>query len=247
LPDEARVLVGAHGIDVYPWATAFVIPNQLRWAHRPSTASFATYTPALDERNAAFFAAASRPPFVLWHPTEGGVRSIDRRHVFWDEPRSLLTLLDRYELAWAGSVFLLRSRPEARFGPRERIGALPVEWNAWADLPRGDGVLLAEVDQKETLAGRVRRVLLRAPAFTMSVRFANGERSRYRYVPEQGRGGFLVDPLPRNPEDVAALFRGDCPRTRVEAIRFLGPAEGPPPRVVLWRAPLRAPRALACE
>jgi hypothetical protein len=247
LPEEALALVGDQGIDVYPWESVFLIPNGFRSAHRPSPASFATYTPALDERNAAFFAGPARPAFVLWHATEGGVRSIDRRHVFWDEPRTLLTLLDRYELAWSGSVFLLRARSEPRFGPREPLGPLTAEWNAWVPLPKGDGVILAEVDQKETLRARFRRVLLRAPAFTMMVRFANGDRSRYRYVPAQGQSGFLVDPLPRNPADVAALFRGECPRTRVEAIRFLGPADGPPPRVVLWRVPLAVPRTAACD
>jgi hypothetical protein len=74
----------------------------------------------------------------------------------------------------------------------------------------------------------------------MMVRFGNGDRSRFRYVAPQARSGILVDPLPRHIDDVAALFRGECPRSGVEALRLLppeGPTLPPTPRLTLWRIP----------
>jgi hypothetical protein len=235
LPGPAKGLIGEHGVDVYPWETAYVLPNALAWAHRPSPASFATYTPALDRLNAAFFAADTRPAFLLWHG--GGARSIDRRHLFWDEPKTLLTLLDRYELALPGAPLVLKARAGSRFGPRQKVGPLAVTWNEWVRLPRVPGPLLAEVTWDEPGSAAVRRFLLRARETYLAVRFADGERQRYRYLRDQARSGLFVDPLPRNAGDIAALFSGDCPGTRVEALRFLGNPDDPPLRVVLWTLP----------
>ena len=237
LPGPAKGLIGGHGVDVYPWETAYIAPNALAWAHRPSPASFASYTPALDRLNAAFFEASTRPAFVLWHSTGGGARSIDRRHLFWDEPKTLLTLLDRYELALPGVPLVLQARAGSRFGPRQKVGPLAVTWNEWVRLPRVPGPLLAEVTWDEPASAAVRRFLLRAHETYLMVRFADGERQRYRYLRDQARSGLFVDPLPRNPGDIAALFKGECPRTRVEALRFIGNPGDPPLRVMLWTLP----------
>jgi hypothetical protein len=236
LPDAARDLVGDEGLDVYPWEASYLLANGFRWANRPSPASFATFTPALDGRNASFFQAQTRPRLVLWHPTEG-VRSIDRRHLFWDEPKTLLTLLDRYEVAWRGSVALLRPRPMPRLAPPERIMTVRVEWDTWFTLPRTDDGLLAEVLIDAPLRSRVRRLVLREDPAVLHVRFDTGKRSKYRYVPDQAASGLLLNPLPRTGAEAVDLFAGACPPARVEAVLFGGGfrpgARGP--RVTLYR------------
>jgi len=248
LPESARGLIGSASVDVYPWEASYVVANAFHWVSRPSPASFATYTPALDARNAAFFEAFTRPRFVLWHKGLNA-RSIDRRHLFWDEPLTLFRLLDRYEVAWRGEEVLLSSRPEPRFAPPERMTTVSVAWGEWLTLPRVMDGLLAEVEIDTSLQSRLRRALLREDAALVAVRFANGERLRFRYVPDQGPSGFWMDPLPRTADDVVALFRGQCPRTRVQAVRFLGGFRpgAPPPRITFWQVRGATGPAFGCR
>ena len=234
-------------MDIYPWEAAYAAANSFAWRSRPSPASFATYTPDLDRLNQAFFASPSRPAFVLWHRAEG-VRSIDRRHQFWDEPLTFRTLVDRYESAWRGDVLLLEARSSLRFGPRERLQTIDAEWDQWISLPRGDGALLAEIEIERPLAARLRRFLLREEAAFVAVRFANGDRVRFRYVPDQARSGLFLQPLARNADDVAELFAGRCARTRVEAVSFKAFRPGARgPRITFWRLPGALEPVFACE
>ena len=247
LPELPRRLVGSQTVDVYPWETSYVGANDFNWRSRPSPASFATYTPLLDRRNAAFFESPSRPAFVVWHRSMGG-RSIDKRHSFWDEPLTFKTLLDRYDLAWRGDVLLLQARRDPRFAPLERLQTVRVEWGQWLTLPQVEGALLAEIDIDSPWPARARRFLLREEAAFMAVRFANGDHLRFRYVPDQARSGLWMRPLPRHAEGAAALLSGTCPRNLVEAVRFLAFRPGAPgPRLTLWHLPGAAGAVYDCE
>ena len=143
---------------------------------------------------------------------------------------------------------LLRSRSEPRFGSRERLQTVDVDWGEWLSLPTVDGVLLAEVLIDTPFPARLRRFLLREEAAFVALRFANGERMRFRYLPDQAGSGLWLQPLPRNVADVAAIFDGSCPRTRVEAVRFAGGfrpgAKGP--RITFWRVPGAAGPVFDC-
>jgi hypothetical protein len=248
LPASERQLIGSQSVDIYPWEASYAAANTFAWVSRPSPASFATYTPALDRQNAEFFEGPLRPSFVLWHRGEG-VRSIDKRHLSWDEPLTFRTLLDRYDLARRGDVLLLQARARPRFLAPERLQSVTLDWDEWLPLPRVTGGLLAEIHIETPLRALARRVLLREEAAFLAVEFANGERARFRYVPDQAGSGFWIQPLARNGDDVAALFGGTCPRTRVEAIRFVGGfrpgAKGP--RVTFWRVPGAAGPVFDCE
>ena len=85
---------------------------------------------------------------------------------------------------------------------------------------------------------RVRRALLREEAAFVAVRFASGDRARFRYVPDQASSGLFVQPLARNADDVAAIFAGQCARTRAEAVSFKPFRPGARgPRITFWRLP----------
>jgi hypothetical protein len=246
IPEEARQLIGAASVDVYPSEASYAAANDFAWRSRPSPAAFATYTPGLDRRNQAFFESPLRPAFVLWQRSEG-VRSIDRRHQFWDEPLTFRTLLDGYDPVWRGDTLLLQARAQRRFGPPTLVTTMAVDWEQWLDLPRTDGGLLMAVEIDNPLPARLRRFLLREEAAFLAVRFANGDRARFRYVPDQARSGLWVEPLARNPDDVADLFAGKCLRTRVEAVRFIAFRPGARgPRVTFWRVPGAAGPVFAC-
>jgi hypothetical protein len=246
LPEDARRIIGEAAVDLYPSESSYAAANDFVWRSRPSPAAFATYTPGLDRRNEAFFEGPSRPSFLLW-PRSEGVRSIDRRHQFWDEPLTFRTLLDRYDSAWRGDPLLLQARPQKRFGLPRLVAKTAVDWGQWLHLPRVEGGLLMEVEIDNPLPARLRRFLLREDPAFVQVRFANGERARFRYVPDQARSGLWVEPLARNADDLADLFAGKCLRTRVDSVRFTAFRPGARgPRVQFWQVPGAAGPVFAC-
>jgi hypothetical protein len=242
LPDAERARLAGSTVDVYPWEVGYTVANGLAWASRPSPASFGSYTPGLDGANAAFFASPRRPRHLLWHTgavavPPSGIRSIDGRHVFWEEPRTLLAILDRYELVGSGPVLVLEARGRPRFASRERLGAVTVPWQAWAPVPETDGVVLAEVALRRPPAAWLRRLLVREDPMFATVRFASGAEATYRFLPDQVGSGLWVSPLPRDAGELERLLRGGRPAA-VTAVRFHGgwgtPA-APPLAIAWWR------------
>jgi hypothetical protein len=223
LPASMRTRVGSAAVDVYPWEIAYVPANNLVWANRPLPASFNAYTASLDRLNAAFFESARRPPYLLWHAPSSGpgpLWSIDERYLLWDEPRTVRTILDRYDLVEASpGVLLLEARGRPRFARLAPIRHEVVEWNTWLDVPATPGVLLAYATIKPRTVARALRTVFRESAVFVSLRFSSGEEARFRIVPESAAGGFWVRPFASTFEELPRLLAQGEGRT-VVAIRF---------------------------
>jgi hypothetical protein len=218
LPASIRERIGAGTVDVYPWDSAYVWANGLDWKPRPLPATFSTVTPGLDQRNARFFESLTRPQFILWHAA--GVWSFDGRHVFWDEPLTLRAILGGYdEVRTEAGLLLLRAREEPRFPALETLGDETVGWGRWLSVPRAAGVVLAAATLERNLAARAVRVVFREDPVFLSLRFATGEATRYRFAPDHAASGLWVSPFPVTGQDVSSLLRGG-PVGQVVAIRF---------------------------
>lgn len=222
LPGSIRSVVGDSPVDVYPSEIAYVPANGLTWANRPLPASFTSYSPLLDDRNAAFFESDRRPRYLLWS-TQGRIApllSIDERHVFWDEPKTLRTILDYYDLREAGeNVSVLRARSRPRFASIQPLGSDQVEWNASIAVPQAPGVLLAHAAIDRSVTMRAIRTAFRENAVFLSLRFASGEEVRHRLVPDNAIQGIWLTPLPETRDELHDLLRTGSGR-RVVAIRF---------------------------
>jgi hypothetical protein len=235
VPDDVRSTIDDSSIDVYPWESVYVAANDFNWHNRPSPASFATYVPALDRRNERFFSSPERPRFLLWH-LQPNVYSIDGRHLFWDEPRTLRAILSSYSLAASGSVFLLETVARPRLSEPRRVAIVEAVWDTWISVPDANGALLASVDFDRPWWASVRRVLLREDPMFVSLRFDEGDVRTYRFVPDQAESGLWVSPLPRDLAELGSILNGNLSRPRPRAIRFHG-AWGSPtgaPFVVTW-------------
>ena len=223
LPASMRTRIGSAAVDVYPWEIAYVPANTLVWANRPLPASFNAYTASLDRLNAAFFESARRPPYLLWHAPSSGpgpLWSIDERYLLWDEPRTVRTILDRYDLVEASpGVLLLEARGRPRFARLAPFLHEVVEWNTWLDVPATPGVLLAYATIKPRTVARALRTVFRESAVFVSLRFSSGEEARFRIVPESAAGGFWVRPFASTFEELPRLLAQGEGRT-VVAIRF---------------------------
>ena len=223
LPASMRTRIGNAAVDVYPWEIAYVPANGLVWANRPLPASFSAYTPTLDGLNAAFFESGRRPPYLIWHTspsTNAPILSIDGRYLLWDEPRTLRTILDRYDLVEvARGLLLLQSRSRPRFAGLGAIRQDVVGWNTWLNVPTAPGVLLAHASIKPRVLARALRTLFRENTVFVSLRFSSGEEARIRIVPKSAAAGFWVNPFAYTVEELPRLLAQGQGRT-VVAIRF---------------------------
>jgi len=242
LPDSVRSRIGSAPIDVYPWESAYVAANGLDWRNRPSPASFATYSPGLDSRNARFFSSTEKPEYLLWH-LQPSVFSIDGRHLFWDEPETLRAIFDSYRLVSDSDVLLFRNSEQGRLGAPRLFRVVEIEWGEWTAVPRAEGVLFASVSFEPPWSVRLRALLLREDPMYLSVRFASGEEQTYRFVPAQAQSGLWMSPLPRNTKELRAVLSGRISRPRPRALRLHGAwADELRPKVMLsWRASVVVP------
>lgn len=221
LPHSIRAVIGDASVDVYPWEISYVPANRLTWLNRPFPASFSTYTPALDNLNAAFFESRRKPEYILWH-TDVGVNSIDGRYLFWDEPGTLRSIVNYYEVVTTDSdVVLLRARAEPRFALPEPLGTVTASWNSWIPVPQTSGVLLAHVSIKRSLVTGLIRAAFREGPVLLSLRFTSGEKRTYRLVPDNTANGLWISPFAVTVAELRSLLQGG-PGRQVAAIRFKG-------------------------
>jgi hypothetical protein len=240
LPDHVRNRIGDEPIDVYPWESLYVAANDLSWANRPSTASFATYSPGLDRRNRGFLASTGAPAYVLWH-LDRGIGSIHRRHLFWDEPETLRALVSSYALLpnegeEDENVLLLKKLAGTRLSSPRPFRIEQTRWGEWIDVPQSDGVVFARLVLQRPWWTGLFSLLLRDMPMYISVRFESGEEETYRFVPAQAESGLWMSPLPRDAAELRSVLSGSFSRPRARAIRIQGSWEADvrPPVAVFW-------------
>lgn len=223
LPESMKRMLANDTVDVYPWDVSYVTANHLNWFNRPLPASFSGYTTILDNLNASFFDSPGRPKYLLWHSTFGdGIRSIDERHLFWDEPRTFRALVGNYDaVAETNSgILLLRSRTRSRFGSTRLIGTVRAAWNSWIPVPAIPGVLLAAPAIEPNPLRRFVRVLFRDDPMFVDLLFSSGQKASYRVVPDNMGDGLWLSPFVIRYDDLASLLK-DGKGLRVVSMKFV--------------------------
>lgn len=226
LPVSMTRTIGSASTDVYPWDASLIRANGLRWAHRPVPASFSAYTAALDEMNTRFLQSPDRPRYLLWHGSSQsdthvtGVGSIDGRHLFWDEPRTLQTIVGTYDMVDATEqLILMRAGERPRFGPPRRLTTTTAAWNTWIPVPMADGVVFAAPSIRRSRILDAATSLYRADPMLITVRLESGKEHEFRAVPETMAAGLWMNPLPISLGDVRR-FLEDGTAPRVVAVKF---------------------------
>jgi|GEM_PF-1379092 len=105
--NEYRKIIGNGTVDVIPIEISTVYFNGLRYNPRPVIQSYCAYSEYLDELNYRKYMSADAPDYLIFT-----VGSVDERIPFFDETRTKLAILDRYEVA--GRIkedLILRKRP----------------------------------------------------------------------------------------------------------------------------------------
>lgn len=190
---RVRAAVRDADVDLLPSSQGIVFANGLAWRPRPVLQSYCTFDAELQQLDAAFYAAASAPEFVLF---EAG--TLDWRLPNMDDAPAIVELARCYEPALAEQGWLLWRRKSSavpQTAPtlvleRELAFGETFEWPAAS----ARGAYLLALDVETTLAGRAWSALSRAAPLYLEVWTDDGDYQKTRIVPEMMRTGVLVSP-----------------------------------------------------
>lgn len=226
LGEVARKIIGSSSVDIIPWDIVRVEKNNLHWQARPIFQSYVAYTNFLDKQNLKSFQL--NPPDYLVYD----FKSIDRRHPFFDEPLTFRYVLCNYKLvdvetAIPGTFILERITEGNRCGSLENINlSQKIGWNEPfnVDVNNNTSIFMAEVAVHYSLLGKIYKLVFRAPPTKFQIKYQNGLVERYRFIPENARGGLVISPLPSINQTFEPSIFSDkyvIERPKIEAIQFM--------------------------
>jgi hypothetical protein len=134
--------VGKNTVHIDPWeaGVAFAF-RQLNWHPLPIFQSYAAYTTALDEANAAVLRSSNAPERLIRMPPV----AIDERFPWFEPPTTMVEMICRYEQL-RGALF---GRIPSRCGPIQRLGTVSASVGQTIDVPvdpRPDRMIVASFD-----------------------------------------------------------------------------------------------------
>lgn len=215
LPELGR-WVGEESVDLLSSGQGVVFLNNFSYRPRPIFQSYSAYTPDLLERNAAFYRSEGAPSFVLcrWQP-------IDGRFPAMEDGAALLEIFCRYRLVAQEKGFLLLKRRSDDGSGAVEPPILLQRTIAFEEEVRldqlGSAPKLLSLHIEDTLRGRITKALFRSPTLSMQVNTSDGRSYSFRLIQGMTETGFLVDPMIRDHDDLAALYRGH-PLPRIHSL-----------------------------
>lgn len=186
--------------DLYPSNLAALLASGASWRPRPVPQSRLVSTPELAALNEAHLRWGGPDRLYV------GMEAADRHYPAMQDGRSWPVLLAHYApsgMAGHYAVFTRRAAPA-----KVQVGATVFDgsghFGTQFRIPAG-GPLWAEIDVTPTLLGRAAALLFKQPALTLVVRYADGTRKTYRFVPGMARAGFLLSPTVSSARELVAL------------------------------------------
>jgi hypothetical protein len=213
---ELRRWVGEESVDLFSSAQGVVFLNRFNYEPRPLFQSYSAYTPDLLQRNATFYRSEGAPLFVLcrWQP-------IDGRFPALEDGAALLEIFQRYRLvAQEKGFLLLKRRSDYRVGAVEHPILLQrtIAFDEEVRLDElGSAPKLLSLHLEDTLRGRITKALFRSPTLSLQINTTDGRSHSFRLIQGMVETSFLVDPLIRDHDDLAALYGGQ-PLPRIHSL-----------------------------
>lgn len=195
--------IGQSSVDIFPSEVSLVYYYGLNYQPRPVIQSYAAYNNFLDGLNRAKYESSFAPQFVLMH-----IQPIDNRSPMFDEPATMLALLQRYEVAQVADPFLLLKR---RIAPRTMDPQVIAEGHMplgqVVKLPEREGIIFFRVGVDYSSFGILRKIFFRAAVLKITLRLSTGRRKTYRLIqPLSGDSLAVISPHITGINDLAALL-----------------------------------------
>jgi hypothetical protein len=200
-------------IDIVPTEISLAAVNDFNWVPRPIFQSYSAYTKKLDDINFKNVIETPRD-YILYD-----FMTIDKRHPFFDEPRTLFHLYCNYQLPLNFSTFigtpalpelmLLERRNQSRCLPERENLDSSTPWNTPISIssPETD-IVRANIEIQYSVFGKLFKALFRAAPVMMHVNYEDGSERSYRIIPENSSNGVIVNHLPRNHQEALLFWQG---------------------------------------
>ena len=204
LPVAIRDSIGRATVDSYPWDYSVIAANDLNWQPRVVIQSYASYTPWLDNKNAAHFSSGQAPTYLIWdlvkwpgNRADGQFASIDNRYLLNDEPQTLLRILCNYSFYYADAKFLVLKKRLTNLGATAScLRTDEGTWGQWLDVPfNQQGLLRAKILCGKSFLQRLKSFLYKDEECRIFLKLSDGRILHYKIVPENAADGIWINPF----------------------------------------------------
>jgi hypothetical protein len=201
---------GTNSVDVFGYEQVYALLNDLNFTPRPVFQSYAAYRPSLMRMNRDWYLSGSAPSNVLFR-----LEAIDRRFPPMEDALTLTHLLANYEPVEAEGRFLLLESRRRQTVSLSLLSEATLEMGDRIDLrPYGNVDLWLAITVEPSFAGRLRRVLFKAPRLLLAAYpdLDGSQPVRFTAPAPMLEAGFLASPLLLDNEDVLQLYTGSTIR-----------------------------------
>jgi len=217
-------------VDIYSFNQSNLIASGNDWAPRPVFQSYSAYTEDLIAHNVAHLSSARAADNILFR-----VEPIDGRFPSSMDGASWPHLLDLYDLAsLSNDTLYLKKAAEPRGVAERPLPSVRGRIGEPVAVPEGADAVMARIDLRHSMIGKLIGILFKSPAIGITVRTASGAEETYRHIAAIGRAGMLVTPLVRNTHDFGVLYAGHAAPGNRRVTEFTIDVKGDPFLDMFW-------------
>ena len=204
LDKQMLEIIGTSTIDVYPNELSYVAANNFNWQPRKTLQS-GGLSGWLDWKSSCNFTDSNAVDFVLLHYTEdiyGGLMgTIDGRYLLNDEPKTLFSIFNHYDVVRQNNeVLLFKKNKKDKFLETKESEKSHFPVGKWLVVPSAKQSLLrAKIDLQHTFFGSLKSFLFKDEAAFIDYKMSNGEIRSYRFVTANASDGLWISPLSNGP------------------------------------------------
>ena len=189
--------------DIYSYSQADLIASGCVWNPRPIFQSYSAYTPVLSDINKAHLLGAQAPDNIIFR-----VEPIDGRFPSIEDGSSWPVILYNYHISSTKNdyLFLFRNKDVNQDSTSQVISTKRYSLGSVVHLPETEQLVLAEMQIKPTVLGRLANVLFKSSQLQMKVELESGDQRQYRMSANMAKSGFIISPLVENTVEFSKLF-----------------------------------------
>jgi hypothetical protein len=204
--ERTRNKIGESTIDIYPFELSIVPANKLNWVPRKTLQSGA-FAHWFDSAAASSFITEKAPEYIYFHLSidkyGGTLVSLDERYLFNDEPLTINSILNNYDIVEKNKDFLLFKKKNSKnLIDKKILKTETTVWNKWIEVPASKNSLLSvSLLSKKTLIGFLKQLLYKDEKFTVEYELENKKIVTYRFNLANAQDGLWINPFIQHPEN----------------------------------------------
>lgn len=198
-----KTTIGSASADIIPWQVSRIWSNGLRYEPRPAAQSFWAYSAWLDSLNYQKYMSATAPDFVLFSSA-----GIDGHFPFFDEARTKLAIITRYDVAEeTENELVLRNTNRHRLA-RAGENVATVRLNTDIPIKKQDSVLqFSRFIIHYDGSGKFARMRDLPPALRITLTLSNGSAFTYRISKSVLEDGVIINKYVDGEEELQLLLQ----------------------------------------